>query len=51
MEVFIMCECPVCGSKSSRIDLKWYPEYIRKEFICVKCGRLIKAENWDKRYL
>ena len=51
MEVFIMCGCPICGNKSYTINVKEFPEFVRKEFTCEKCGRLLRVENWDRRYL
>jgi len=46
-----MCKCPVCGNESHTINIKDFPLYIRKEFICERCGRIIRVENWDRRYL
>lgn len=44
-------KCDVCGNESYSIGIKDLPEFIRKEFTCLKCGRIIKVENWDRRYL
>ena len=43
--------CAVCGFHRHIVEIKEFPEFIRKEFICLKCGRVIEAQNWDRRYL
>jgi transposase len=43
--------CPMCKHEGYKLEIKDFPEYIRKEFTCSKCGVLIKAENWDRKYL